>query len=332
VTRLPGGGFAALVSAQAAKPVHRRDYFDWCLRTSADAAHWSPDPESPVYRLGASGAPDDYITEVRGLTAVAGGYLALAQVVRQQDAPLRRVALYFSPNLLTWHRAGILSAAQRADSQDHGATFLTVPGYSERLLVWERFGSRTTATVLYFGRLIMADSNATVDLFPQPALEPSVGGQWDSGQLFAWTQELLVVGGNWRMLYGGGAGTYTTAVRSRGAGYVDWIVGQVGFVTSPVADTVTVVTKPFRWGSRTPELPLGLVVQTSVGAEAGLKVWCRSDTTTLSAVVSSGAGALVLDSATARRLQICPEPPFGQLTVTLPAGGRLYGWKQTPGG
>ena len=71
-----------------------------------------------MYRLGNSDAPDDYITEVRGLIAVAGGYLTLAQVVRRRDAPVRRVALYFSPNLVTWHRAGLLSAAQRVVSAE----------------------------------------------------------------------------------------------------------------------------------------------------------------------------------------------------------------------
>jgi len=328
ITRLPGGGFAALVSAQAARPVHRRDFFDWCLRTSPDAVHWSLEPASPVYRLGNSDAPDDYITEVRGLIAVAGGYLTLAQVVRRRDAPVRRVALYFSPNLVTWQRAGLLSAAQRVDSQDHGAAFLTVPDYAEPLLVWERFDSHTTATTLYFGRMITTDSDVTADLFPQPALEPSAAGQWDSGQLFAWTQELLLVGGNWRMVYGGGAGTYNTAVRPRGAGYVDWIAEQMGYVNAPAADTVTVVTRPFRWGGRTPELPSDLVIQTSTGGNATLKVWCLADTTTFSASLSAGAGTLAVDSATVRGLQICSQPPFGQLRVTLPAGGRLYGWRQ----
>src|SRR5439155_18746275 len=173
ITQLPGGTLAALVSAQASRPGSRADFFGWCLHTSTDGVHWTISPASPVYRLGRGGAADDYITEVRGLLALAGGYLVLAQVVNRHDRPLRRVGLYFSPDLVTWDLVNVLRRPQTADSQDHGAAFVGVPGYAEPLLVWEGLDSRTTAIALYISRLVVNDSGISADLFPKAALLPS---------------------------------------------------------------------------------------------------------------------------------------------------------------
>jgi hypothetical protein len=322
IVQRAGGTFAALLSAYTATAPN------WCLHTSADGVHWSLSPASPVYRSGKLGAVDDFATEVRALLQKPGGYIALAQVVDARSR-LRRVALHFSPDLVHWSPPSIVGALA-ADTQDHGATFVWAPGHADPVLLWERMDSRTTATSLYLARLIMIDSSVTADRFPQPLLQPGPAGGWDSGQIFAWTQHLIVVGGQWRMVYGGGAGTYKTAAETRGAGYVEWTEGHLGFVSSPDTTTTTIVTKPFRWGMPSGVPPSGLVVQASPGVNADLTVRCGNEATMFGAPVTAVDGQVVLslDATTLQRLDTCPVPPFAGLTLTLSAGARLYSWRQ----